>query len=590
MQAPVDPRIPRLFSLFQSGQTAQAAALCAEVLQEQPHNAQARFVSALIDRQSGRVPQALATLETLAAQLPQNPAVRAELASTRVIAGRFDEALPALREIVGAQPNQPFGHFWLGQLHLRRFEGPEAVRCFERVRQLAPADLNILQPLGVAYISVGNTVAAEEALRQLIAAQPRNVEAINTLCAALEQQSRLREAGQLFRRALEIDPANGAALAGIARVLQTEGKRDEARRMLEPVLAAERVPPVAVSTYAGLCETSDQRRACIAAARSRVDDPTLGAQDRASLCFALGRLLDAERDYDAAFEAYRKGNDLFPKLYRPQEKRQLTDQLIRTFSASALRSLPRAERASERPVFVLGMPRSGTTLIEQILGAHPGVHAAGELSEMRRIWRDLLASVGRGSVSGLANLARTDVNAAALRYLNHLDTLDADAPRVTDKMPHNFELLGLINLLFPSARVIHCVREPLDTCISCYTIQFSMAHTYATDLAHLGHAYGEYARLMRHWREALDMPLLEVVYEDVVADIEGAARRIVEFVGLPWDERCLRYYEAERAVVTASVDQVRKPVYSSSVARWKRYEKHLGPLADALRAAGVDVG
>ena len=154
-------------------------------------------------------------------------------------------------------------------------------------------------------------------------------------------------------------------------------------------------------------------------------------------------------------------------------------------------------------------------------------------------------------------------------------------------MPHNFEQLGLINLLFPDARVIHCARNPIDTCVSCYVTQFSIAHTYSCDLAHLGHAYGEYHRLMKHWRSALDIPMLDVVYEELVADPDAGARRIVEFLGLPWDDACLRFYEAERAVSTASVDQVRKPVYTSSVSRWKRYERRLGPLLAALRQCGV---
>ena len=154
-------------------------------------------------------------------------------------------------------------------------------------------------------------------------------------------------------------------------------------------------------------------------------------------------------------------------------------------------------------------------------------------------------------------------------------------------MPHNFERLGLINLLFPNARVIHCSRNPLDTCLSCYTIQLGLAHTYANDLTLLGHAYAQYHRLMAHWRTTLDIPMLEVVYEDVVADTETLARRIVEFVGLPWHDDCLRFYEAKRTVVTASVDQVRQPIYTSSVNRWKRYDRHLNPLRQSLISNGV---
>lgn len=586
-QAP-DQRIVQILTLLQQGQVDQASRLCAEVLGAQPQNPQGRFASALIDRQRGRTAQALTTLEALHAQLPQNPAIRAELASTRVLAGRAAEAIPILREIAAAQPNQPFAHYWLGQAHLRNFQGVEASAYFERVRRLSPTDSNVLQPLASAYLASGRIHAAEEALRELLTLQPNHLEALVTLAAAIEPQNRLEDAGDLYRRILEISPSHGPGLAGLARVMQSEGKKEEARQLLEPALNAD-PHPVVVSTYAGLCSTPEHRRTCLAAARVLIDDQTKIAQDRAGLCYAIARLLDADGDHDGAFTMYLRGNDLYPKLYVPREKTLLTDHIIKTFSKEAMRTMPRARTTSNRPIFILGMPRSGTTLVEQILAAHPQVHPCGELQEMRRIWGDLVQRLGRGLVTGLAQLSQSDVDAAASRYLEHLAALNADAPRVTDKMPHNFEQLGLINLLFPEARVIHCIRNPLDTCVSCYTIQFSLAHAYATDLAHLGHAYAEYQRLMRHWPTVLDVPMLDVVYEDTIADTEATARRIIEFAGLPWDDACLRFYEAERAVTTASWDQVRKPIYKSSVARWKRYEKHLGPLIAALRAGGVEL-
>ncbi len=587
MQPPPDPRLAQIFSCLQRGQTTQAAELSERLLHEQPHNPQARLAGALVDRLSGRMDRALGTLESLAAELPQNPMIRAELASTRVMAGRVAEALPVLREIVAAQPANPFGHYWLGQAHLRAFEGPEAVRCLERVRQLNPADTNVLSPLASAYIAAGKPAAAEQTARALLDAQPRNPEALYALAAALEQQSRVAEAGEVFERVLQIAPDSPRALAGRARVLQTLGRNDEARALLEPLLRAPRAQPVVLSTYAGLCSTAEHRRACIAAAEPALADPAVPAQERAGLCFAIARMLDAEREHDRAFEMFKRANDLYPRLYKPVQRQSYTEDIIRTFSAAAIATMPRAKADSTRPIFILGMPRSGTTLVEQIVGSHPDVHAGGELQEMRSIWRDLIGSTGVGVVAGLAGLTQRDIDAAAQRYLDRLATISPDAPHVTDKMPHNFEQLGLINLILPKARVIHCVRNPIDTCVSCFVTQFSTAHSYSNDLSHLGHAYGEYHRLMNHWRTALDLPMLDVVYEDLVADIEAGARRIVEFLGLPWHDACLRFYEADRAVTTASVDQVRRPIYSSSVARWRRYERHLGPLLAALRQCGV---
>lgn len=586
MPPPPDPRIQQVMALLKQQQLDDARRLCAQVIAERPSDGQARFASALVDRVSGDLPRAIETLEKLHAANPGHPAIRAELASTRVMAGRVAEAIPILTEIVARQPAQPFGHFWLGQAMLRSFRGAEAVRCFERVRELNPADQDILQPLASAHLAAGRARGAEAACRELLLARPDHVPSMVTLTAALEQQGRLEEAGEISRRVLEIDPANASALAGVARVLQAEGRRDEARELLEPHLAGA-AQPTLVSTYAGLCSTPAQRRTCIDAATPLIDEPAVSTQDRAGLCFAIARLLDAESEHDRAFEFYLRGNELYPKAYDPSDKHLYTSHIIETFSKDRVASMPRAAASSGRPIFILGMPRSGTTLVEQILAAHPDVHPAGELQELRHIWRELVGKHGP-QVTGLAGLTQSEIDAAAERYLAHLDTFDTEAPRITDKMPHNFEQLGLINLLFPDARVIHCRRSPLDTCVSCYTIQFSLAHAYANDLAHLGHAYGEYRRLMAHWQAALDIAMTDVIYEELVADIEPHARRIVEFAGLPWNDDCLRFYEADRSVKTASVDQVRKPIYSSSVARWKRYEQHLTPLIHALRAAGID--
>lgn len=573
--------------LLGQGKLEAATQLCAQVLQDRPDMPQARFAEALIDRQAGRVAKAIATLEALHAELPEHPAIRAELASTRVMGGQAERAIPVLEEIAAAAPDQPFAHYWLGQAYLRSFQGPQAVACLERVREISPEDRNIMQPLAAAYLAVGKPALAEDILRDLLSTDPNHIEGLNSLAAALEHLNRLPESGEQYRKVLEIAPDNGRAISGLARVLQTEGKRDEAREMLRQHFEQNTPHPTVISTFAALCETSQDRQACLRAARDALSQPQLTAQDRTALLFAAARLLDAESEHDEAFTLYAQGNALSPKLYSPAEKERHTADIIATFSSNALSSMPRAMERSDRPVFIVGMPRSGTTLVEQILAAHPDVHAAGELQELRRIWRELIADPGRGSITNLSRLTQAQTDAASKRYLDFLDSLDAEAPRVTDKMPHNFEQLGLVQLLFPDAKVIHCRRNPLDNCVSCFTVQLGPAHSFSNDLATLGHAYGQHELLMKHWRSTLEIPMLEVVYEHVVDDIETAARQIVEFVGLPWNDACLRFYEADRAVTTASVDQVRKPIYNSSVARWKRYENHLAPLRHALEQAGV---
>ncbi|MBK7406297.1 MAG: sulfotransferase [Phycisphaerales bacterium] len=234
----------------------------------------------------------------------------------------------------------------------------------------------------------------------------------------------------------------------------------------------------------------------------------------------------------------------------------------------------------------MGMPRSGTSLVEQIIASHPGAYGGGELNFVAMAARDLLMpTVERPSIAAQLDALRQPTLDRESQKVQRLMTEPSPrAERFTDKLPQNFLHLGMIELLFPQARVIHCRRDPRDTCLSCYTHLFGGANNqpFAGDLVHLGRYYRAYERIMEHWRRVTSLPMMEVVYEELVADLDGAARRVVEFTGLEWDEQCLRFYETRRDVITESADQVRRPIYSSSIGRWKRFGAHLDPLARAL--------
>ena len=233
-----------------------------------------------------------------------------------------------------------------------------------------------------------------------------------------------------------------------------------------------------------------------------------------------------------------------------------------------------------------GMPRSGTTLIEQIMASHPQVHGAGELNLIHRMASEFPSLLGSATPypQCIAQATAQKLERIAQTYLGELQKRGGKASRVTDKAPINFLHLGLIDLLFPGARVIHCARDPLDTCLSCYFQPFSGEYSFTYDLGHLGAYYRLYENLMVHWRQILRVPVFEVRYEELVADQERMIRALIEFCGLPWDDRCLKFYETERTVATASFDQVRKPIYAGSVGRWRRYEAYLEPLISALKA------
>ena len=326
--------------------------------------------------------------------------------------------------------------------------------------------------------------------------------------------------------------------------------------------------------------------AWLRAARS-LEQTGLSPQREMILRYAMGKYFDDVADCPAAFANYQRANLLArrsaPRLDRAHLQ-SAVEWIIRSQDAAWLRKRSTAAPHSHRPVFVAGMLRSGTSLAEQILASHPDVFGAGELT----FWSHRLAALlplvpdDTAPAPGPDELAR-----AGDAYLDHLHTLHAGAARVIDKLPTNFLALGLINAALPRARIIHMQRDPIDTCLSIYFQHFEAVNTYTRDLEDLAHYYRQYRRLMRHWRAVLPRDaLLEVPYEGLVADPEGWTHRLLEFIDLPWDSRCLDFQRTQRAVVTASKWQIRQPITAASIGRWRRYEKYIEPLIPLVSEPG----
>ena len=330
---------------------------------------------------------------------------------------------------------------------------------------------------------------------------------------------------------------------------------------------------------------SDTRRAAMQRAMA---DPQLDDTARSHMHFALGQYFDAQRVPEQAFAHFDAGNRLHARRH-PFDRR--------VFDARIERIVSRCTRdffdgrhdmgdSSQRPLLIVGMPRSGTSLVEQIIASHPQAHGAGELNDIGRMARELPVVVGREKryPECLNHLEPDAAAMLAQRYLGGLDARAPDATRVTDKMPFNMLWLGLIALILPNARVIYCRRNPMDNALSCYFQLFSRGLRFAYDLGDVGHVYRQHERLMAHWQTHLPLSMLTVDYEALVSDPESQSRRLIEFTGLDWDDRCLNFHRHARDVRTASVWQVRQPVYQSSLARWKAYEPWLAPLRESLAA------
>ena len=492
----------------------------------------------------------------------------------------FDRALQLRPDYVAALGNRGAALRELGRL-------AEAVASCDAALALKPDDLSALNNRGAALHELHRLSEAEETYRRVLAAQPNHVTTLNNLGNVLGEMGRADEALAAYDRALECAPKAASTYENKGLLLNELGRSQEAAEVIEQAI---RIAPRRVRAYYNL--TSARRFAAgdplLPVMEALAADPAgQTVTDRIEIAYALGKVYADLAEHDRAFEFYLQGAALKRRQMGYDEAHDLgaLERTARAFSAEAMWRGEGVGERSDAPVFILGMPRSGTTLVEQILAGHPKVFAAGEIGDLGEIMA-ALRSPARQAIEfpeGFAALHGPALRRAGAAYLARIRAMSPDAPRITNKAPGNFRFVGFIHLALPNAKVIHVRRDPADTCLSGFTKLFARDHPYSYDLAELGRYYRAYEALMAHWRAVLPAGvMLEVRYEDVIADLEGQARRIVAHCGLEWDPACLEFHTAERQVRTASVTQVRQPLYATSIGRWKTYQAHLGPLLEAL--------
>jgi tetratricopeptide (TPR) repeat protein len=455
--------------------------------------------------------------------------------------GRVDDAMASYRRALALNAEFAEAHNNLGTLLRGQGQLDEALASYLRALQIKPDFAEAHRNYGIALRLQGRAAAAEASCRTALQLNPQSAATLAALAEMKADQGQFTEAEQLFRRAIAIEPQTPEAWVGISR-LRTMTADDATWAAQAQAIAAQQLPP----------------------------------RKEVLLRYALGKYFDDVREFEQAFSQYQRANELTKRYRARHDRRQLTqavDRIIHTFNNEWLRERPIDAVTSARPVFIIGMLRSGTTLAEQILASHPGVYGAGELM----FWNRAAAAHQSSALQG--QMAAGVLCALGNDYLRLLQQLSADALRVVDKMPGNYLHLGLIHAALPNARFIHMRRNPIDTCVSIYFQHLEAFHSYATDLADLAHYVGEYRRVMQHWRSALPADrMLEVPYEGLVADQQAWSRKMLEFIGLPWDPNCIDFQRTERTVITASNWQVRQKISNSSVGRWHNYAKFVAPL------------
>jgi tetratricopeptide (TPR) repeat protein len=609
--------LERAAKLRQSRQHGQAETLCRQVLQASPNCAAAWHLLGLISSDTGNFSAAVAMLDKATTLDAAQPAYYKALADAYAATGDNDEAIHSYRQALGLKPDYFEVHSNLGgalldagrwdeavhhyrqavqlrpdiaELHdnlgnALRIAGycETAISCHEQALRLKPALVTARSNMGSALSKLGRQREAIEAFESALQLAPDMPEVHVNLAALLASQGRLDEALTHYRTLSRLHPEYLGAVAGEADVLMEMGELDSARRRLEPYAAMRGRHAGITLAFSALARETAQQRDSIDDLDRLLEQGISSAEELRRVHFRLAGLHDQTGSYDRAFEHYRRGNQLKPHHFDRAEHRRHIEQIMSTFNERSMPGLPRAGNDSELPVFFVGMPRSGKTLIEQILAAHPQVTGAGELPDIRDINSVLERQTGAPFPLSLGQITVEQLDELANGYLSRR-TAEAfpRTLRVIDTMPFNIEQLGLIAMLFPHAHIVHCRRDPRDMLLECYFKDFGAGHSYANDLADLAFRYHQYDRLCQHWKNTLATAQLEVHYEELVLDPETVSQRLTEFLGLQWEPGCLDFHRS-KATRLIGGRRWREPINDRAVGRWKNYQRHLQPLLQALQ-------
>ena len=570
-------------SLLQLGRSDAAIASLQKALALDPklQGAQLTLVHALSE--SGRTLEAEGAMQNFLRGDPARELIAKAAEYQR--AGRLEQAEAAYREILRRDPRHLEALRLLALIAMQTEHYGQAEQLLARAVEIAPDYLAAWIDLSRAQLERLDLPAARKSIGRAAELNPRsaNVQVhVANVCARAGEHA---DAILAFRQALELNPGSTAACLGLGNTLKTIGRQAEA---IEAYRHATQLRPDLSEAWWSLSnlKTFSFDDADVEAMQRQLKSPGLTDEARAQFSFALGKALEDRGEYAHAFEQYDRGNRTRRKLesYDPVQTEVINERIRTVFDKELLARHAGSGDPDPAPIFIVGLPRSGSTLIEQILASHSQVDATHELPEVGR----LILRINRENGNKLTYPeAVREFDGAAWAGLGRAYT-DATrqyrqgAPHFLDKNPNNVASIGLVSLALPNARFINARRHPLDTCLSCYKQLFARGQPFTYDLVEIGEYYLEYDRMMAHWQDVLPGRVLDVQYEDVVADLESQVRRMLVFCGLSWEDACLRFHETERAIRTASSEQVRRPIYDSSIGIWRHYERELAPLIDVL--------
>lgn len=564
------------------GRAPEAEAAARHAIELEPGRAEAHNALAVALDVQGRRDEAIAACDRAIEIAPTYVEAQINRGNLCFRGGRLDDAWAAFRRAVEIEPDNAMARANLAVVLRRRGEGEAAEReCREAIAR-NPNFAEAHNTLGLILKDKGDGEAALAAFAEAARLAPAMVDAQLNRAGALFALGRMEESEAAYGAILAHQPARAEALGGLGVVLLAAGRLTEAARRFRAALAARPDYPEALYNLVAADGTLTDDE--VESAKTLLERQGRSDEDAAKLHFALGETLDRKGDRKGAFSHVSEGNALRRRMltaagraFDAEAHDRRIDEIISVFDRDLFATHAGTGSGDDRPVFVVGMPRSGTTLVEQILAAHPRVHGLGEADILARLANQIPCYP-----KDIASLGDEGAAAMARRGLDLMGANAGTSARIVDKTPQGFLHLGLAAILYPKARVIRCCRDPRDTGLSCYFQNFVAGHPWTTDLADIGRYARAEARLWTHWRATLPLAWTEIEYERLVVEPENESRRLIAFLGLEWDDSCLRFHEGRRPVLTASAAQVRKPIGKGSVGRWRAYADELGPLIAAL--------
>ncbi len=616
---PNEPNLLRLLglSLLKQGRSEEAAQKLTQVTRLVPSFAQAHEDLAEALFAHGKIEEAVKSFRTSLKHNPNSELANLRLAELLALLGRGTEAddffersfelnpdrkalVEAMelqqhdqpekaeeiyRNVLRRDPDNVDALRLMGVLAMKQEQYNDAEALIRRAVELAPDYIVAWNNLGAALNEQGKHDEAEEAYQRALQLGPKNVNTICNMAGNCASDGRLDEAVERYRQALDLNDSHYPSLLGLGHVLKTLGHQDEA---IEAYRNCAKSRPDFGEVYWSLANLKTFRFEDheIEAMEQQLLQDELDEAATVAFSFALGKAYEDRGDFQRAFDNYERGNEKKRMLvnYDPIKAEISNDRIVDVFTKEFFAERKEIGHSDDAPILVVGLPRSGSTLIEQILASHSKIEGTAELSDLSLI----ASATGHNRTDGIKypqtmlELKSQDFEDLGKEYIEKTMHHRTGTPYFIDKMPNNFPAIGFLHAVLPNAKVIDARRHPLDSCFGTFKQLFAKGQVFSYDLFDLAHYYNQYQRMIDHWDDVLPGKVLQMNYEDVVADLEGQARRMLDHCGLEWEDQVLRYYETKRAVKTASSEQVRQPIYRGSLNFWRNYEEQLQPLIEYL--------